>query len=212
VSPEPIPEPAEAPAPEAILVAPEAPPEPVAEAAPEAPPVVPAEEPLPTAPALGAQQAEPVPPPRPSPEVFEGAGEGGVPFGGVAESAGPMLIDELASTPPAPEAHPLVEGQQPGRIAATSLDGYSLAQAAEGQVYIAPPEAPPAPEAGPVQPSEGPQPAPSAVNPEWVYVIVYKVVTKMAPPMLSPEHVAALIRELTQEIIAELNSESSQTS
>jgi hypothetical protein len=33
---------------------------------------------------------------------------------------------------------------------------------------------------------------------------------KMAPPMLSPDHIAALIRELTKEITAELNSESSQ--
>jgi hypothetical protein len=123
-----------------------------------------------------------------------------------------MLIDELAAAPPAPQPPPLVEEQQPERIAATSLDSFTLAQAAEGQVYIAPPEAAevPATEAGVVRADQGPVPAPPMVNREWVYVVVYKVVTKMAPPVLPPDLVAELIRVLTEEITAELNSESSQ--
>jgi hypothetical protein len=159
-----------------------------------------------------APQAEPIPPLRPSAEVFKGAGDRGAAFGGAAEGAGPMLIDELAAARPASELPPSVEGQQPKRVAATGLDSFSLTQAAQGQVYIAPPgaEATPSPEAGVVQPGEGPEPSPSFISQEWVYVIVYKVVMKMAPPMLSPDHIAALIRELTKEITAELNSESSQ--
>jgi hypothetical protein len=159
-----------------------------------------------------AAQAEPIPPLRPSAEVYKGAGDRGAAFGGAAEGAGPMLVDELAAARPASEPPPSVEGQQPKRVAATNLDSFSLTQATEGQVYIAPlgAEATPSPEAGVVQPGEGAEPSPSLISQEWVYVIVYKVVMKMAPPMLSPDHIAALIRELTKEITAELNSESSQ--
>ena len=196
-----IPEAAEAPAAEPVPVVPEAPPEPVAEAAREATSAVPAEEPLPAASALGAQQAEPMPP---SPGIF----------GRAAEGAGPMLIDELAAAPPASGPPASVEGQQARRVVATSLDSFSLTQAAEGQVYIAPPEAEatPSPEAGVVRPDQGPEPSPSLVDPEWVYVIVYKVVMRMAPPLLSPDLVEELIRTLTREITAELNSGYSQTS
>ena len=186
---------------------------PPAEAAPEAPPAVPAEEPLlPTEPALAAQQVEPLPPLRPSPELVKPAADRTLAFGVAAEIGGPMLIDELAPAPPAPEPPPFVEGQQPRRIAATSLDSFSLTEAAEGQVYIAPPEAEaaPSPEPGVVQPGEAPEPPPSVINPEWVYVIVHKVVMKMAPPVLPPELVAEIIRVLTEEITAELNAESSQ--
>ena len=134
---------------------------PPAEAAPEAPPAVPAEEPLlPTEPALAEQQVEPLPPLRPSPELVKPAADRTLAFGVAAEIAGPMLIDELAPAPPAPEPPPFVEGQQPKPMAATSLDSFSLAEAAEGQVYIAPPEAEaaPSPEAGVVQPGEAPEP------------------------------------------------------
>ena len=196
-----MPEAAEAPAAEPVPVFPEAPPEPVAEVAPEAPSAVPAEEPVPAASALTAQQAEPM---LPSPGVF----------GRAAEGAGPMLIDELAAAPPASGPPTSVEGQQARRVAATSLDSFSLTQAAEGQVYIAPPEAEatPSPEAGVVRPDQGPEPSPSLVDPEWVYVIVYKVVMRMAPPLLSPDLVEELIRTLTREITAELNSGYSQPS
>jgi hypothetical protein len=174
---------------------------------------VPAEEPfLPAEPALAEQQVEPLPPLRPSPEIVKPAADRTLAFGVAAETAGPMLIDELAPAPPAPEPPPCVEGQQPKPMAATSLDSFSLAEAAEGQVYIAPPEAEaaPSPEAGVAQPGESPEPPPSVINPEWVHVIVRKVVMKMAPPVLSPDLVGELIRVLTEEITTELNSESSQ--
>ena len=186
---------------------------PPAEAAPEAPPAVPAEEPLLAAePALAEQQVEPLPPLRPSPELVKPAGDRTLALGVAAEIAGPMLIDELAPAPPAPEPPAFVEGQQPKPMVATSLDSFSLAEAAEGQVYIAPPEAEaaPSPEPGVVQPGEAPEPPPSVINPEWVYVIVHKVVMKMAPPVLPPELVAEIIRVLTEQITAELNAESSQ--
>jgi CheY-like chemotaxis protein len=186
---------------------------PPAEAAPEAPPAVPAEEPLlPTEPALAEPQVEPLPPLRPSPKLVESAADGTLASGVAAAIAGPMLIDELAPAPFAPEPPSVFEGEQPKPIAATSLDSFSLAEAAEGQVYIAPPEAEaaPSPEAGVVQPGEAPEPPPSVINSEWVYVIVHKVVMKMAPPVLPPELVGELIRVLTEEITAELNSEASQ--
>jgi hypothetical protein len=160
---------------------------------------------------LAEQQVEPLPPLRPSPELVEPAADRTLAFGVAAGIAGPMLIDELAPAPPAPEPPPFVEGQRPKPMAATSLDSFSLAEAAEGQVYIAPPEEEAAsPETGVVQPGEAPEPPPSVVDPEWVYVIVHKVVMKMAPPVLPPELVAELIRVLTEEITAELNAESSQ--
>jgi hypothetical protein len=120
--------------------------------------------------------------------------------------------EELPAAPAEEPLLPVVEGQQPKPIAATSLDSFSLAEAAEGQVYIAPPEAEaaPSPEAGVAQPGESPEPPPSVINPEWVHVIVRKVVMKMAPPVLSPDLVGELIRVLTEEITTELNSESSQ--
>jgi CheY-like chemotaxis protein len=186
---------------------------PPAEAAPEAPPAVPAEEPfLPAEPALAEQQVEPLPPLRPSPELVKPAADRTLAFGVAAETAGPMLIDELAPAPPAPEPPPCVEGQQPKPMAATSLDSFSLAEAAEGQVYIAPPEAEaaPSPEARVVQPGEAPEHPPYVTHQEWVYEIVHKVVMKMAPPVLPPELVRELIRVLTEEITAELNLESSQ--
>ncbi len=186
---------------------------PPAEAAPEVPPAVLAEEPLlPAEPALAEEQVEPLPALRPSPELVEPAADRTLASGVAAQIAGPMLIDELAPAPPAPEPPPLVEGQQPEPMAATSLDSFSLAEAATGQVYIAPPEAEaaPPPEAGVVQPGEAPEHPPSVINPEWVNVIVHKVVMKMAPPVLPPDLVGELIRILTEEITAELNSESSQ--
>jgi len=163
---------------------------------------------------LAEQQVEPLPPLRPLPELVEPAAGRTLASGVAAEIAGPMLIDELAPAPPspAPEPPPFVEGQQPKPMAATSLDSFSLAEAATGQVYIAPPEAEaaPSPEAGVVQPGEAPEHPPSVINPEWVNVIVHKVVMKMAPPVLPPDLVGELIRILAEEITAELNSESSQ--
>jgi CheY-like chemotaxis protein len=184
-----------APTPESIVIVPEPTPEPIPEAAPESVLVSPE--------SISATPLE---------ATSEPAADRTLAFGVAAEIAGPMPIDELAPAPPAPEPPPFVEGQRPKPMAATSLDSFSLAEAAAGEVYIAPPEAEaaPTPEAGVVQPGEAPRHPPSVINPEWVMVIVHKVVMKMAPPVLPPDLVRELIRVLTEEITAELNSESSQ--
>ncbi len=163
---------------------------------------------------MTAQQEEPLPPLCPSPESVEPAANRTQVFGVAAAIAGPILLDELAPAPTVPEPPALVEGQQPKPMATTSLDSFSLAQAAEGQVFIAPAEAETAPpsEAGVVQPGAAPEPPPSVISPEWVYVVVQKVVMKMAPPVLTPDLVGELVRVLTEQITAELNSESSQSS
>ena len=41
-------------------------------------------------------------------------------------------------------------------------------------------------------------------DPEWVYKVVHKVVTRMAPPVLAPAHVEELARLLAAEMMAEL--------
>lgn len=51
-----------------------------------------------------------------------------------------------------------------------------------------------------------PQPLESTAppDPRWVYKVVLKVVTRMAPPVLAPEHVEEIARMLAGEITAEL--------
>ena len=46
--------------------------------------------------------------------------------------------------------------------------------------------------------------APSVIAPEWVYVVVHKVVEKLAPPVLPAEQVEEIVRKLAQEITREL--------
>jgi CheY-like chemotaxis protein len=48
-------------------------------------------------------------------------------------------------------------------------------------------------------------------DPEWIYQVVLKVVTKMAPPVLAPQQVEELVRILTREITAEINGASAQS-
>jgi hypothetical protein len=115
-----------------------------------------------------------------------------------------VLVDELASALSAPKLHPSGEAKLPKPKVATSLNGFSLAEAAEGQVRVAPPVA------EVVQPGRAPAGPPSVVDREWVYAVVRKVVLKMAPPALPPELVEEIIRMLTDEITAELNAASSR--
>jgi hypothetical protein len=42
------------------------------------------------------------------------------------------------------------------------------------------------------------------IDPEWVHVVVQRVVAKMAPSVLSPQLVEDLVRILTEEITADL--------
>ncbi|MGD0125767.1 MAG: response regulator [Terriglobia bacterium] len=43
----------------------------------------------------------------------------------------------------------------------------------------------------------------TAPDAEWVYIVVHKVVSRMAPPVLTPEQVVELARLLTREVMAE---------
>ena len=222
-------EPAPEAMPEPTLPTPESTPAPLAEAAPESPPVSPQlisgpvpeampEATLPTPESTPASLAEVAPEPTAvSPRLIsETAAEVSSECVSVvtepaAESGLPLLIDELVSAHPAPELHPSGEEKHPKPKVATSLNGFSLAEAAEGRVYVAPPEseAGTPPEAEVIQPGGAPPAsAPSVVGREWVYVVVRKVVLKMAPPALPAELVEELARVLTQEITSELDSPS----
>ncbi|MGO8735542.1 MAG: response regulator [Terriglobia bacterium] len=206
VNPESISEIVVQPMPEPVPVAAEPTPEPIPEVAPELVPV-------------GSESiTETVV--EPTSELPSAASEppdaaSGVPCApvSVTETVHPPA-EAAPEAPPAVPAEdlvlPIVEGQQPKPMAATCMDSSALAAAAESQVYVALPEAEaaPWPEAGAVQPGMAPEPPPPVINPEWVHVIVRKVVMKMAPPVLRPELVGELIRALTEEITAELNSES----
>ncbi len=206
VNPESISEILVQPMPEPVPVAAEPTPEPIPEVAPELVPV-------------GSESiTETVV--EPTSELPSAASEppdaaSGVPCApvSVTETVHPPA-EAAPEAPPAVPAEdlvlPIVEGQQPKPMAATCMDSSALAAAAESQVYVALPEAEaaPWPEAGAVQPGMAPEPPPPVINPEWVHVIVRKVVMKMAPPVLRPELVGELIRALTEEITAELNSES----
>lgn len=71
-----------------------------------------------------------------------------------AEIAGPVLRDDLAPAPPAPilsgpatQPPPAPPGLEAGRVAATSLESFSLSEAATGQVRFASPESEGAPAA-----------------------------------------------------------------
>ena len=187
--------------------------QPLAEAMLEPPPAVPVKEPpLATEPLLVEEQVEPLPPPGISPELIELSADGTMALHVPAETAEPVLSDELTAASPVPAPHPLVEEQFPNPLAVTRLDSFPLNEAAEGQAYIAPPEteAGPAPEPEVVQPGEAPGATPTVVDPRLVYIIVHKAVAKMSPPALPLEVVEELIRRLTAEITAELNAESGQ--
>ncbi len=64
-----------------------------------------------------------------------------------AEIAGPVLRDDLAPAPPATQPPPAPPGLEAGRVAATSLESFSLSEAATGQVRFASPESEGAPAA-----------------------------------------------------------------
>jgi CheY-like chemotaxis protein len=184
-----------------------------AEAAAGMRPAAPVEEVSPpTEPILAEKQVEPIHPLSPPPDLVTPEADRIEAFrvpGEVAESA---LGSELAPAPPEPEPPPLVEEQGPQPMAATRLESFPLAEAAEGQARVAPPETEmgSAPEAGVAPPGGAAAGVPSVIDPEWVYIIVNKVVMKMAPPALPPELVEELVRVLTREITAELDAASSQ--
>jgi CheY-like chemotaxis protein len=212
VAPEPTPERIPEAVLEPALVSPESVSEATMEAAAEAPPAVPAEElHAPTEPILAEKQVGPIPSLLPTSDLVTPEADRSVVSRVPAEMAEPVLVDEVVPAALAPEPPP-VEGQRQEPMVATHLDSFSLAEAAEGQVYVAPPESEAglAPEPEIAQPGEAAAGAPSAVDPELVYMVVHKVVMKMAPPVFPPELVAELVRILTREITEELDAASSQ--
>ena len=139
-----------------------------------------------------------------------------------------------------PEAAPPSEAETPPAevtlAGAASLESYSLADAGAGQVRFAEPEAEaagaapppeaveppsaeapaeeaPAAEAEAAAPEEAVVPAEAAVqvvDTDLVYWIVHSVVVRMAPPALPTPMVEEMIRNLTDEIIAELTQTPAQ--
>ena len=82
-------------------------------------------------------------------------------------------------------------------VSASTLDSYSLNEAAAGNVRFAPAEAP-------VEPSSAASaPAAQALDPAQVYSIVHRVVAKMSP-RLSAQSIEDMARNLSDEINAEL--------
>lgn len=159
------------------------------------------ETPMPAEPVLVEEPAAAAPEPPPA--------ERTVMFRAPAQIAEPVLSDELAAAVPPPvEAPPrLTEPEAPPRTAST-LDSFSLTEAASGQVQFVPPGAEVVPESEAV--AEAPAAA-LAVDANLIYSIVHRAVVRMSPPALSPQMIEEMARNLADEIAAELRAESSQS-
>ncbi|HEV2349910.1 MAG TPA: response regulator [Terriglobia bacterium] len=151
-------------------------------------------------------------------------------FRAPADIAQPVLSDEIspalpqvaapAFEEPSPEAAPVQASSEaasmaktgeieavvePTPVSATTLESFSLSDAAAGNVRLAPPSAErelPAAEA----PST---PVPQALDPAQVYSIVYMVVAKMSP-RLPPQAIEEIAKPLSTEINAEINAPSTR--
>ena len=151
-------------------------------------------------------------------------------FHAPAEIAQPVLSDELApDPPPVVEASPVeaspestaadanrmaAEGgtaaaeveaapevtTESAPVSATTLDSFSLNEAASGNVRFAPSESPVEPLSAPAAPGVG---TARALDPAQVYSIVHRVVAKMSPRM-SAQSIEDMARNLSEEINAEL--------
>jgi len=151
-------------------------------------------------------------------------------FRAPVEIAEPVWRDETVPPPPEPEtpvatAETPVEQPAPPHletpaVAATSLDSFSLDDAAAGQVRFTPHEseatpaqttaAEPSTEAAPAEtPAEIPAPPP-ALDWAMIHSIVQKVVVRMSPPALPAEVLEGMARKIADEIASELSAESSQ--
>ena len=164
-------------------------------------------------------------------------------FRAPAEIAEPVWRDETVPPPPEPEptsaaapespsepetpvatAEPPVEQPAPSHletpaVAATSLDSFSLDDAAAGQVRLTPHEseagqtaaAEPSTETAPAEtPAEIPAPPP-ALDWAMIHSIVQQVVVRMSPPALPAEVLEGMARKIADEIASELGVASSQT-
>lgn len=146
--------------------------------------------------------------------------------------AEPILADDSSAAPPVeeppPAPAPAPAAEASAEIEASTLDSYSLADAASGQVSLA---APPSEDSGPteveepppVAPEEAPEAAPAAapesaaassaavLDTDLVHWIVHNVVVRMAPPALSTAQVEELIRQITDEMINDLTQPPPET-
>jgi CheY-like chemotaxis protein len=182
----------------------------------------------PTAPVAEAAEA-PAAEPAPSVESVEPEPVSGPGAEMVAEPpAAEAPVAEAEAAPvetPAQEETADVTPPEGTPIALRTLDGYTLREAVLGHVRFAapeaeaPPEAPPEPEAAVAAPepkTETPEAeatapeaaAPAAPDPEQIFSIVHKAVVKMSPPALSLQMIEDIARRLTNEILADLHSES----
>ena len=129
--------------------------------------------------------------------------------------------ETLAAEEPAAEAYTaspdleIERGFEPPSPSPTTLESYTLNDAAAGQVRfgsaepeVAPPATPePEPEPAP-EPEPPAAPATKTLDAEEIYSIVHKVVVKMSPPALSPQMIEDMARKFADEIISDLNSKS----
>jgi CheY-like chemotaxis protein len=152
-------------------------------------------------------EAEAPPPPEPAPGM-----EATMRFRAPADIAPPVLTEETealpaeAEAPPPPQEPP--EPQEPA-ISASTLESYTLTEAAEGQVRFGAASQTPAPleEAAAPAPEAEAQAAAApalALDRERVYEIVHKVVAKMSPPAFPAEAIENMARRFSDEILNEL--------
>ncbi len=138
----------------------------------------------------------------PEPSVVEPPRSEAPPVESVSEMAPPEAPQMVAPAETAPEPEP-----ESAPVAATTLESYSLSEAAAGHVRVAYQEpqteqaAPPAAEAPAVAAAE----VPRALDSAQVYSIVYMVVAKMSP-RLPPQSIEEITKPLADEINAELNA------
>jgi len=182
-------------------------------------PIIEAESPAATEPVFVEEQAAPS-----HTHEHEPPAERTIMFHAPAEIAQPVLSDDSAHEPPPAEASSDSTAAQANRMAeeggtaaavveaapevatesasvsASTLDSYSLNEAAAGNVRFAPAETPTEPPPASVAPAAA---ATQALDPAQVYFIVHRVVAKMSPRM-SAQSVEDMARNLSDEINAEL--------
>ncbi len=132
----------------------------------------------------------------------------------VTEAAAPAAEPPAAAEPsaapePPPAAEPELEEAEPepAHASPTTLESYTLNEAAAGHVRFetSEPAAVAAPEPEPVAPPPAPA---TTLDTEQIFSIVHKVVLKMSPPALSPQMIEDMARKFADEIIAELTFQS----
>lgn len=138
-----------------------------------------------------AAPSEPTPPPTERTMVFRSSTQIAEPVLSDEVTPEPELgAAEISPPPPAPEIP----------IPTSTLDSFSLTDAARGNVRFAP--QPPSGASGHTAP---------ALDANTIQSIVRRVVVKMAPPALSPEVIEQMARKFAEEIIAEMGTGTGHT-